>query len=107
MIAAPSSFSPTTLEPVTLRAIGKQPLVSILVGNYNYADYIRQTIESVLVQTYAKWELIICDDGSTDQSIAVIESYLERDRRIRLLRKPNGGHASALNAAFSVCRGDL
>jgi glycosyltransferase involved in cell wall biosynthesis len=107
MIAAPLSFSSTTLEPLVLRAMGKRPLVSILVGNYNYANYIRQTIESVLVQTFTNWELIICDDGSTDQSVAVIASYLERDRRIRLLRKPNGGHASALNAAFAECRGDL
>jgi glycosyltransferase involved in cell wall biosynthesis len=106
-IAVPPSVSAMSLEPVALTAIGKCPLVSILVGNYNYANYIRQTIESVLHQTYTKWELIICDDGSTDQSIAVIGPYLERDHRIRLLRKSNGGHTSALNAAFAVCRGDL
>jgi glycosyltransferase involved in cell wall biosynthesis len=107
MIAVPPLFSAATLEPVVLRVIGNRPLVSILVGNYNYANYIGQTIESVLAQTFTNWELIICDDGSTDRSIAVIEPYLERDQRIRLLRKPNGGHASALNAAFAVCRGEL
>jgi glycosyltransferase involved in cell wall biosynthesis len=95
------------LEPRALSVLPINPLVSILVGNYNYANYIGQTIESVRDQSYQNWELVICDDGSTDESVPLIEKYAQRDPRIRLLRKPNGGHTSALNAAFSKCRGDI
>jgi glycosyltransferase involved in cell wall biosynthesis len=95
------------LEPRSLGALPDEPLVSVLLANYNYANYIGQSIESVLRQSYQHWELIICDDGSTDQSVATIESYVERDHRVRLLRKPNGGHTSALNMAFSVSGGDI
>ncbi len=95
------------LEPVALSPLSERPLVSILVANYNYAGYISQTIESALAQTYDYFELIICDDGSTDSSIAVIESYVRKDKRIRLLRKQNGGHGSALNAAYAASQGEV
>lgn len=104
---AVNSPSVATLQPRSLSAFPPKPLVSVLVGNYNYARYIGPAIESVIGQTYPNWELIICDDGSTDESVAVIEQYVQRDNRIRLLRKTNGGHASALNAAFSECRGEV
>lgn len=95
------------LRPMVLGAAPRRPLVSVLLANYNYARYLPESIESVLSQTYAHWELIICDDGSTDDSVAVAERYAERDDRIRVLRKPNGGHASTLNAAYEVSGGDL
>ena len=77
------------------------------MANYNYAGYISQSIDSVLAQSYPNWELLICDDGSTDDSVRLIERYTARDSRIRLLRKANGGHTSALNAAFSISSGDI
>ena len=95
------------LEPRPLGVLPEAPLVSVLLANYNYANYIGQSIESVLQQTYQHWELIICDDGSTDNSVAVIESYVQRDKRIRLACKPNGGHTSVLNLAFSLSSGDI
>jgi glycosyltransferase involved in cell wall biosynthesis len=97
----------TGLEPLRLRPLGAQPLVSILVANYNYEHFIGQAIDSVLCQTYQNFELIICDDGSTDRSVEIIESYAQRDGRIRNARQANGGHGSALNAAFSACRGEI
>jgi len=96
-----------TLEPVRLAPLGETPLVSVLVANYNYEKYIGHTIESVLGQTYSNWELIICDDGSRDRSVEIIERYLHADRRIRLLRKENGGHGSGLNAAYAASRGSI
>jgi glycosyltransferase involved in cell wall biosynthesis len=102
-----STRAVTDLLPRPLRALTVEPLVSILLANYNYAAYIGTSIESVLDQTYRNWELIVCDDGSTDESVHVIERYLAVDSRIRLLRKPNGGHTSALNAAFTSARGDI
>jgi hypothetical protein len=106
-MAATSPPTASPLEPRPLGILPDEPLVSILLANYNYANYIGQSIESVLKQTYQRWELIICDDGSTDNSLRVIESYVQRDHRIRLVRKPNGGHTSALNMAFSLSGGDI
>ncbi len=61
------------IHPVALRPLPAEPLVSILVSNYNYARYIGHAIQSALDQTYANIELIVCDDGSTDDSVQVIE----------------------------------
>jgi glycosyltransferase involved in cell wall biosynthesis len=97
----------TELHPVELRALPVEPLVSILVSNYNYARYIGSSIQSALDQTYANIELIICDDGSTDDSIRVIEEYERKDQRLRLIRKANGGQGSGFNAAFAASRGEI
>jgi glycosyltransferase involved in cell wall biosynthesis len=96
-----------SLEPISLGPLSRQPLVSVLVSNYNYAAYLPETIESVLAQSYGDWELIVCDDGSTDHSREVVSRYAERDPRIRLIAKENGGHASGLNAAFRVAQGEI
>jgi glycosyltransferase involved in cell wall biosynthesis len=95
------------LKPIPLGGLPQRPLVSVLTANYNYAQYIGEAIESVQKQTYADWEMIICDDGSTDNSCEVVKSYMERDSRIKLVRKRNGGHASALNAACAASRGQV
>lgn len=97
----------TSLTPVKLRPLSEQPLVSILVSNYNYAQYISETIESALNQTYSNIELIICDDGSTDDSVRIIEEYQRKDSRVRLIAKPNGGQASGFNAAYAASRGEV
>ena len=65
-------------------------LISIITASYNYQDYIKDTIDSVLAQTYPNWELIIVDDGSTDDSVNVIKSYCEKDSRIKLFQHENG-----------------
>lgn len=63
-------------------------LVSIIIPNYNRANLIGETLESILKQTYTNWECIIVDDGSTDDSITIIEEYLERDNRFILFTRP-------------------
>lgn len=80
------------------------PLVSIVISNYNYADYVSEAIESALNQTYRNLEVIVVDDGSTDGSREVIERFR---RDVRVIYKENGGQASALNAGFAVSRGGL
>lgn len=97
----------TALHPIELRPLTGKPLVSILVSNYNYARYIGETIESALNQTYYNIELIVCDDGSTDDSISIIEQYQRKDPRLQLICKTNGGQASGFNAAFAASRGEL
>lgn len=63
-----------------------QNLVSIITPCYNAADYIAETIKSVQSQTYKAWEMIIVDDSSSDNSAEIIQSYSDRDKRIKYLR---------------------
>ncbi|MGI8502902.1 MAG: glycosyltransferase family 2 protein [Hassallia sp.] len=97
----------TDLQPIKLPQLSEKPLVSVLIANYNYARYIGETIESVLCQTYPHFEIIVCDDGSSDNSCEVIESYVQKDSRIKLIRKQNGGVASGLNAAYQESLGEI
>ena len=95
------------LQPIELPRLPDNPLVSVLVANYNYARYIGEALESVLCQTYPSFEVIVCDDGSNDNSCEVIEAYAQRDTRLKLIRKQNGGVASALNAAYRESSGQI
>jgi len=80
------------------------PKFSVVMANHNNGRYIGQAIESVLAQTFGDWELIIVDDGSTDDSLAVIERYLA-DGRIRLVRhQANRGYTPALKTGISNVR---
>jgi glycosyltransferase involved in cell wall biosynthesis len=81
-----------------------RPLVSIIIDNFNYARFLRATIDSALAQTYAPVEVIVVDDGSTDNSRDVISSYGDR---LSAIFKTNGGHASAFNAGFRASRGSI
>ena len=83
----------------------KNPLISVIINNYNYARYLGQAVQSVLDQTYENFELIIVDDGSTDNSRCVAKTFA--DERIQCVFKSNGGQASAFNAGFKLARGEL
>src|SRR5665213_449332 len=74
--------------------------ISIITPTYNGERFLRETIESVLAQVFTDWEYLIVDDGSIDQSIEIAKEYASKDKRIRLLTKPNGGVASARNFGF-------
>jgi len=79
-------------------------LASIIVNNFNYASFLRDAIESALQQDYADLEIIVVDDGSTDNSREVIASY---GNQLITVYKENGGQGSAFNAGFNVARGEL
>jgi glycosyltransferase involved in cell wall biosynthesis len=96
-----------TLAPIHLERLPVRPKVSVLLSNYNYAEYIAEAIDSVLEQTYQNFELIVADDGSTDNSIEVISGCCLRDPRIFLIAKENGGQASGFNEAFAASTGEL
>jgi glycosyltransferase involved in cell wall biosynthesis len=81
-----------------------RPLVSILINNYNYGRFLREAIDSALNQTYSNIEVIVVDDGSTDDSREIIASY---GNRIIPVMKENGGQASAFNAGFEISKGDI
>lgn len=80
-------------------------LVSIITPMYNSAKYVGRTIESVLVQTYSNWEMLIVDDGSKDNSADIVVEYAKRDSRIKLLKQKNAGSAAARNKALSNAQG--
>lgn len=79
-------------------------LISILINNYNYSQFLEAAIDSSLNQTYANLEVIVVDDGSTDNSRQIIEKYGEQ---IIPILKKNGGQASAFNAGFEKSQGDI
>ena len=64
-------------------------LVSIIIPTYNRAHLIGETLESILAQTYTQWECIIVDDGSTDDTVKVVASYVAKDNRFRLFKRPH------------------
>jgi len=98
---------PSSIKPMVLDPLPEQPLVSILISNYNYGEYLGDAIESALRQTYDKLEVVICDDGSTDDSFRILERYRSLDRRIKVIYQSNGGQSLALNAAFHKSTGDI
>lgn len=82
----------------------KMPLASIVICNYNYGQFIGEAIDSSLSQTYPNIEIIVVDDGSTDNSRQVIAAYGDR---IKPVLKENGGQPSAYNAGFAASKGDI
>ncbi|WP_369726016.1 glycosyltransferase family 2 protein [Bradyrhizobium sp. LLZ17] len=83
------------------------PLVSVIVPAFNAADTVRDTVISALHQTYRNLEVIIIDDGSTDQTRVVAARLVESDPRVRYLYKENGGVASARNRGIADAKGDF
>jgi len=84
----------------------KYPSVSIITPVYNSASFIAETIRSVQAQTFDSLEMIIVDDGSTDESVAIVQSIAEHDSRIKLIRlDKNSGAAVARNAAIEAATG--
>jgi glycosyltransferase involved in cell wall biosynthesis len=79
------------------------PLVTVIIGAYNAERYLGEAIESVLAQTYPDVELIVVDDGSTDRTGEIAESYGDR---VRCIRQANGGMAASRNRAIPEARGD-
>jgi FkbM family methyltransferase len=85
-----------------------KPLVSIIINNHNYGRYIAETMQSALDQSYRKTEIIVVDDGSTDNSCDIIRSYAQRyGRSLQPIFKTNSGQASAMNAGFRISKGEI
>ena len=83
----------------------KNDLVSIIVAVYNIELYLREYTESIINQSYSNLEIILVDDGSTDNSSKLCDEYEKIDKRIVALHKKNGGLSSARNAGIDIARG--
>jgi glycosyltransferase involved in cell wall biosynthesis len=83
------------------------PRVSIITPAYNAGRFLSETLSSALRQTMPDFELLIVDDGSTDDTFAIAESFAARDDRLRIIRKENGGSAAARNVAISRSTGEF
>src|SRR4051794_34828743 len=80
--------------------------ISVVVPAYNYAQFLPVALDSIIAQTYADWECIIVDDGSTDDTAAVADAYVRRDPRFRYIHQANRGLAGARNTGVRNATGD-
>src|SRR5206468_1372234 len=83
----------------------EHPRVSVVIASYNHAAYLRIAGESVLGQTYRDYEIIVVNDGSTDDTDTVMQPYISHEK-VRYYRKKNGGQASAKNYGIRAARGE-
>lgn len=82
------------------------PIISVIIPVYNVEKYLCQCLDSVINQTYKNLEIILVDDGSTDDSGKICNEYAKRDRRIIVVHKNNGGLSDARNAGIDICKGE-
>ena len=81
------------------------PLISVIIPVYNADEYLSECVDSVLKQTYKNLEIILVDDGSSDNSSAICDDYSLRDNRVKVIHKENGGVSSARNAGIEMASG--
>ena len=83
----------------------REPLVSVIVPVYNVYPYLRDCVQSVQAQSYQNWELLLVDDGSTDESRRILERFAAADARITVLAQHHGGVSRARNLALEAATG--
>ena len=81
------------------------PFFSIIIPVYNVAPYLHECLDSVREQTFADWECICVDDGSTDGSPAILDGYAEKDSRFCVIHQPNAGVSAARNKGLDAAKG--
>jgi glycosyltransferase involved in cell wall biosynthesis len=86
-------------------AVFENPKVSIYIPNFNAGHYLVEAVKSCLDQNYGDLEVCICDDGSTDNSLALLEKHFSNNPKVRWVQQDNAGIGQATNTAISLCRG--
>lgn len=82
-----------------------EPLISVIIPIYNVENYLEICLNSVINQSYQNLEIILIDDGSLDMCGTICDNYADRDRRIKVIHKENGGLSSARNVGIELCKG--
>lgn len=82
------------------------PKISVIVPVYNVAPYLKKCVDSIINQTFTDIEIILVDDGSTDESGTICDQYAQKDSRVKVIHKPNGGLSDARNSGLEVCSGE-
>ena len=85
----------------------KEPLISVIIPVYNVEEYLDRCLESATLQTYKNIEIILIDDGSTDNSGKMCDEWAEKDRRIRVIHQKNGGLSNARNKGIEEAKGEF
>lgn len=86
--------------------MSNKPLISVVVPVYNVAPYLAQCLDSLIHQTYSNLQIILVNDGSTDDSLSICERYATNDKRIIVINRPNGGLSAARNTGLAYATGD-
>ena len=84
----------------------QNPFISIILPVFNSENYLADTIESIINQSYKNFELIIINDGSKDSSGKICDNYAEKDKRIKVIHKENGGISDARNTGMRIASGE-
>ncbi|MBL7493552.1 glycosyltransferase [Frankia sp. AgB1.9] len=100
----PASAEPVTAADTRRAPVGREPTVSLVIPAYNKAAYLAEAIESVLAQDHPRLDLVVVDDGSTDETPRVLEAF---GPGVRWVRQPNSGQSAAMNRGWSMTDGEL
>lgn len=84
----------------------REPKITVIMSVFNGSEFLAESIQSILDQTFKEFEFIIVDDGSTDNSLDIIRSFESADSRIKVISKLNEGLAKSLNTAISISKGE-
>lgn len=88
-----------------MEKVAQPPLVSVMMPSYNSSEYIAEAIESVITQTYSNWELILVDDGSTDDTPNIVKAYADKDERVKYFRISHTGRGEARRRCIELSSG--
>lgn len=81
------------------------PFISVVIPTYNASKFLREALDSLIAQTFTDWEAICVNDGSTDDSLSILQEYAAKDSRFRVLDGPNGGYGKAMNRGMDAACG--
>ncbi|MBQ4915637.1 glycosyltransferase [Maribacter sp. MMG018] len=93
--------------PTNQKSSSEYPLVSVIVPVYNVANYLERCIESIIHQTHKNLDIILVNDGSTDNSGSLCDTFTTKDDRIRVVHQKNGGLSAARNTGMGIMKGDF